>query len=231
MRPLLRAFDQLADPVFLGVVLRSIALSALAFVALSAGSVWVIHNLVAGAGWVSAPGWQGWIAWLVGALGGIAAAALALWLFVPAAVLIATLYIERVANAVERRFYPGLPPPEGAPLSVQFWDGIVLGLQLIPLQLVTLVLTITVPGVGLALGLCITGWAIGRGLFVGVAMRRMGRDAAVALFRAHRGAVLLPGVALAALGLIPVANLLIPVVGTAAMVHVLHAAGRLAPRR
>ncbi len=213
MHPLIRAFDQLSDPVFLGVVLRSVLLSACVFIALSAGSAWVIHDLVTG------PGWLGWLA---GLAGGIGAALLALWLFVPAAVLIATLYIERVAAAVERRFYPGLPLPEGAPLAVQTWDGVVLGLQLIPLQLLTLVLTIVLPGVGLALGLCITGWAIGRGLFVAVAMRRMGRDAAVRLFQSHRGAVLLPGVTLAALGLIPLVNLLIPVLGTAAMVHVLN---------
>ena len=221
MRPLLLAFDQLPDPVFSGVVLRSVLWSAVAFALLAAGSVVAVHELVAQA---VAFG-QGWLGWVAGALGGIGAALLSLWLFVPAAVLIATLYVERVAGAVERRHYPGLPQPDGAPLTEQFWDGIVLGLQLIPLQLLTLILTIVLPGVGLVLGLLITGWALGRGLFVAVAMRRMGRDAAVTLFQSRRGAAMLPGVALAALGLVPVANLLVPVLGIAAMVHVLQGSG------
>ena len=124
----------------------------------------------------------------------------------------------------------GYGRPDGAPLTEQFWDGIVLGLQLVPLQLLTLILTLVLPGVGLVLGLCITGWALGRGLFVAVAMRRMGRQAAVALVAARRGAVLLPGVALAGLGLVPLANLLVPVLGIAAMVHVLQGPGLMQPR-
>ena len=212
LNALSRAVGQLADPVFQGVVLRSLLLSAAVFLGLLAASVWGVRELVVG------PGWLGWLA---GVLGGIGAALLALWLFVPAAVLISTLYIERVALAVERRFYPSLPPASGAPLSVQAWDGVVLGLQLVPLQLLTLVLTLLLPGVGLVLGLLMTGWAIGRGLFVAVAMRRMSRVDALRLYRARRGDVLAPGVALAAIGLVPFANLLVPVLGTAAMVHVL----------
>ena len=226
MRPLLLAFDQLPDPAFTGTVFRSVLWSALAFAALAAGSVWGVHELVARA---LASGW-GWLGWLAGALGGIGAAVLSLWLFVPAAVLIATLYVERIAAAVERRHYPGLPRPDGAPLTEQFWDGIVLGLQLVPLQVLTLILTLVLPGVGLVLGLCITGWALGRGLFVAVAMRRMGRQEAVALFSARRGAALLPGIALAGLGLVPLANLLVPVLGIAAMVHVLQGPGLMQPR-
>ena len=48
---------------------------------------------------------------------------------------------------------------------------------------------------------------------------------AEALYKARRGPARLPGVALAALGLVPVANLLVPVLGIAAMVHVLQGSG------
>ena len=217
LQALTRAVSQLSDPVFQGVVLRSLLLSLAVFLGLLTASVWGVRELVTGPGLVG-PGWLGWLA---GVLGGVGAAVLALWLFVPAAMLISTLYIERVALAVERHFYPALPLPQGASLSVQTWDGVVLGLQLVPLQVLTLVLTLLVPGVGLIIGLLITGWAIGRGFFVAVAMRRMSRVDALVLYRARRGAVLVPGVALAAVGLVPFANLLVPVLGTAAMVHVL----------
>ena len=212
MRPLALAFIQLADPVFQGVVLRALLLSVLVFAGLFVGAVWALGQ------WTPGPYWAGWVA---GAVGGILSGLLALWLFVPAAILIGTLYLERIAAAVERRFYPALPPAAGASLAQQGWDGVALGLQLIPLQLLTLVLTLFVPGVGLIVGLLITGWAIGRGLFVAVAMRRMTRPQALLAYQSQRAAALLPGVALAALGLVPFVNLLVPVVGTAAMVHVL----------
>lgn len=213
MLPLLRAVSQLNDPVFLGVVWRSVVLSLAAFLALLAGSVWLSQDLV---------GQSGWLGWAAGALGGIGAGLLALWLFVPAALLIATLFIDRVAAAVEGRFFPHLPQASGAPLSVQAWDGVALGAQVLGMQVLALLLAILLPGVGLLLGWLITGWAIGRGLFVAVAMRRMSRPDALRLYGRQRLAVLAPGVALAFAGTVPLLNLLVPVVGTAAMVHLLH---------
>lgn len=210
--PMLRAISQLDDPVFLGVVLRSLVLSLVAFLALLAGSVWALDDLV---------GQGSLLGWLAGALGGIGALLLAVWLFVPAAVVIATLFIDRVAVAVERRFYPGLQAPVGAPLSVQVWDGIALGIRVMAWQIAALLASVFVPVVGLALGYLVTGWAIGRGLFVAVAMRRMDRPEAIALYNRSRLAALVPGVALALAATVPLLNLLVPVLGIATMVHVI----------
>ena len=218
--PLLRAMAQLDDPVFLGVVLRSLALSLLAFLAILAGVVWGVQDLVA------MPGWPHWLAWLAGVAGGVGTAFLSIYLFVPAALVVATLYMDRIADAVDRRFYPELPHPQGAPLAVQAWDGAVLGLQVLALQLLALVLLVLLPGVGLVLGWIITGWAIGRGLFGGVAMRRMDRREALALYDSRRLTVLAQGAALAAASVVPVVNLFVPVLGTAAMVHVLNRRAR-----
>ena len=213
LEPMRRAILQLDDPVFQGVVWRSLLLSLLVFLGLLAGSVWGLEQVVA------RPGWWGWLA---GLAGGVAAAVLALYLFVPAALLIATLYIDRVAAAVDRRFYPSLPVPAGAPLAVQTWDGVALAAQVLVLQALALLLTVLLPGIGLALGWLITGWAIGRGLFVAVAMRRMSRPDAHALYARRRLTVLAQGCVLAAAASAPLLNLLVPVLGAAAMVHVLH---------
>ena len=213
LSPMLRAIGQLDDPVFLGVVVRSLALSLLAFLALLAGSAWAVESVV---------GQPGWLGWLAGILGGLAAALLAMWLFVPAALLIATLYIDRIAAAVDRRSYASLPVPVGAPLTVQAWDGVILGGQVLVLQVVAVVLAFALPGVGLLLGWAITGWAIGRGLFVAVAMRRMSRAEALALYGRRRGPVLAQGGLLAVAGMVPFLNLLVPVLGVAALTHVLN---------
>lgn len=216
LSPMLRAISQLDDPVFLGVVVRSLALSLLAFLALLAGSAWAMEAVV------GQPGWLGWVA---GILGGLGAALLAMWLFVPAALLIATLYIDRIAAAVDRRFYTALPVPVGAPLAVQAWDGVILGGQVLLLQVVAVVLAFALPGVGLLLGWAITGWAIGRGLFVAVAMRRMSRADALLLYGRRRGPVLAQGGLLALAGMVPLLNLLVPVLGVAALTHVLNRGG------
>ncbi len=224
--PLLRALRQLDDPVFVGVLLRSLLWSAGGFALLCWGAAWGAHHWLAahGAAWHGAWSWLGGVAGP--ALGGLAATVLAgaaaLFLFQPVAVVIATFYLERVARAVDRAWYPALPEPRGAALAVQVWDGLAIGAAVLALNVVALGLALLLPGVGLLLGWAVAAWAIGRGLFVAVAMRRMGRDAARAAYGRRRGSVLLQGAALAAAAAVPGLNLLVPVIGVAAMVHVLN---------
>ncbi len=218
---MLRALAQLGDPVFLGVVWRSVGWSILCFAALHVGTFWAVHRLL---------DLHGWLAWTADFVGTIGASFLALWLFLPVAAAIGMLYFDRIAFAVERRFYPWLPPPRGAPMTEQMWDGIAVAVRVLLLNVLALVLALLVPGAGLVLGWMIAAYAIGRGLFVAVAMRRMPRFAAESLYRARRGPVLLTGALLALASNIPLLNLLIPVIGTAAMVHVLDAAVSAAQR-
>ena len=84
LQPLIRAFSQLSDPVFLGVTVRSLLWSLAAFVAVCFGSVWLLQE------WVGSGGWYGWVAGLLGALG---VGLVAIWLYIPVASLIATLFI------------------------------------------------------------------------------------------------------------------------------------------
>jgi len=222
LKPMLRAIAQLDDPVFLGVVLRSVVLAALAFAALFAAAFWGMHHLLAGAGW---GGWS----WAGGLLGGVGAALLAQWLFLPVAAAIGALYVERIAAAVERRCYPALPPPRSGSLGAQLGDAAAVGAGVLLLGIGALLLALLLPGIGLVLGWLISAWAIGRGLFGAVALRRMGRREAAALHRQRWPTVLAQGGLLVLAGLVPLFNLLIPVLGTAAMVHVLHGGGGAKP--
>lgn len=215
----MRAVRQIDDPRFLRVVLLSVGWSVACFAGLVAGCGYGARVLVHDGGWL------GWLAGVAGAAGAVL---LALWVFVPVALVIATLYLERIAAAVEARFYPALPLARGAGWTVAAWDGLALGAQVLLLQLALFVLGFVLPGVGWLLGFVLAGWAIGRGLFVAVAMRRMGRQEATALYRRRRVLVVAEGVVLAVAATLPVANLFVPVLGTAVMVHVLHrgASGR-----
>jgi uncharacterized protein involved in cysteine biosynthesis len=139
---------------------------------------------------------------------------------------IATLFIDRVARAVERRYYPMLPPAPGASLLAELADGLALVWRILLLNLLALVLALVLPGIGLLLAWAIGAYAIGRGLFMAVALRRFDRAAAERLYAANRPAVLMQGGVMALAGYLPGCNLLIPVLGTAAMVHLLDAAMR-----
>lgn len=212
LRPLVLAIAQLDDRAFLRVLLQSIALAALCFAALLAGLLWGVHRAMA---------LPGWLAWIVDIAGTVGASLLAFWLFLPIAAAIGALFIETIARAVERRHYPALAPGEAAPLMVQVWDGIAVGLKILGLYVLALALAILLPGVGLVLAWAIGAFAIGRGLFVAVAMRRMPRSQAELLYRRHRGIILAQGGLMALASSVPLLNLLIPLIGTAAMVHVL----------
>ena len=216
MTPLALALAQLDDPACLGALVRSVLLALLAYALLLAGSIWEMDRLLA------AYHWPGWLAGLIGTVGVVA---LALWLFLPTVVLIATCFIDRIAAAVDARHYPWLPPPNPAPLAAQLWDGLHLAGRVLLMNLVALLLAfLPIPGLGLVLAFLVSGWAIGRGLFVAVAMRRLPRGAAIALYGRHRFAVVAQGVVLAVASVVPGVNLLVPIVGTAAMVHVLNRA-------
>jgi uncharacterized protein involved in cysteine biosynthesis len=209
-----RAFGQLGDPALLMVLLETVLLSALCFAGLAAAAVWLMHALVA----------NDTLGWIVGSLTGAVSLLSALWLFVPVGVVIAGLFMEPVCRAVERRWYPGLPPPQPAHIAARIWDGVVLGLQVLALDFVSLLLAPT--GVGFVAGWLITAWAVGRGLFMAVAMRRMTRPAALTVYRTQRLTVVTQGAALTLGGSVPLLNFLLPIVGPAAMVHVLEGGPR-----
>ena len=220
--PITRALGQLDDPILLGVLWRSLAWSAMCFLALHALAIVLVRRLF---------GLHGWLGWVADVLGSFGASLLALWLFLPVAAIIGTLYIDRIARAVERRHYPALLPAQGAPLGSQILDALNVGLRILLLNLLALVAALLLPGIGLILAWLIGGYAIGRGLFAAVAMRRMPRMAAEALYRKARAAVLVQGCLMALASYVPLLNLLIPVVGTAAMVHVLDWAMTASPWR
>lgn len=213
---ILRALRQLDDPVFLGVLSRAVAWTTLVFALLH----WAAGALMR--------------QWMDGFetlrdLGGTASLAarlgisfLSMWLFVPLAGGIAALHADRIADAVEGRHFPASPPVAAAPLADQAQEAIGIGVGLLLMTGFGLSLAILLPGIGLFLGWFISGYALGRGLFVTVAIRRMDRLAAIRLYQTNRWAVLGPGLLIATLVWLPFANLLAPVIAAAAMTHVFH---------
>ena len=117
-----------------------------------------------------------------------------------------------------------LPFAQPASLATQTGDAIGLGLRVVLMQAVAGIVTLIPPHfTGLALGWIVSAWAVGRGLFVPVAMRRMARPEALMIYRQRRTEIVLLGGLIVAAGIVPLLNLFAPILGIAAMVHVLHA--------
>jgi uncharacterized protein involved in cysteine biosynthesis len=205
------ALGQIGDPAFrrpliLGVLGALLAIGLLAWGAVEA------------AAW--AAGGTGWLSWLAQAGGGAAALLLAWWLFLPVAAAIASQLVEPVASAVERRHYPHLPPASGASVAAQVAFGLRFGLRLLAIQLLLLPLLL-VPVVGFSLALLVSAHALGAGMVQQTALLRMDAPAARAAWRRMRLSGWVLGLLLALMALVPLLNLLVPVLGTAASVHLL----------
>jgi uncharacterized protein involved in cysteine biosynthesis len=205
------ALSQLGDPAFRRPLLWGVFGAALAIGLLAWGAI-------EGAAWLSAG--QGWLSWLAQAGGGLAALVLAWWLFLPVAAAIASQLVEPVAAAVERRHYPMLPPPQGASIAAQVAFGLRFGLRLLALQVLLLPL-LFVPVVGFALALVVSAHALGSGMVQQTALLRMDSARARQAWRSLRVQGWLLGLVLALMALVPLLNLLVPVIGTAAAVHLL----------
>ncbi len=218
----LRALAQMQDRTFRTVLLASILWTLLAFALLAAASFALLGVFLG-------PHVAGWI----GAILAAATTAVALWLlFVPLAAGIATFYTDRIAGAVEARWYPALPPVSPANLASQVWDGVAVFLRLAAAQLLVLVALQTgtvlfVPGLAAIAWLALAGWAYARGIFVTLAMRRLSRPQALAAWNARRLPAIGVGVLVSLLAFIPLLNLAAPILGVAALVHVLQSSPRM----
>ncbi len=208
------ALSQLGDPAFRRPLLWGVFGAAVAVGLLLWGAI-------EGAAWLA--GGPGWLSWLAQAGGGLAALVLAWWLFLPVAAAIAAQLVEPVAAAVERRHYPGLPPPQGASVAAQVTFGLRFGLRLLLVQILLLPL-LFVPVVGFVAALALSAHALGSGMVQQTALLRMDMAAARATWRRLRFSGWALGLVLALMALVPILNLFVPVIGTAAAVHLLRRA-------
>jgi uncharacterized protein involved in cysteine biosynthesis len=210
---LVMPFDQVFDRGFRGPLLKGMLGAVLALGVLIALADWAVVSLAGGTGWLAAA---------AGVLGGVAGLFAAFWLFVPFALAIAGLFLDETAAAVEARHYPGLPAPRGASLAAQGVFNVTLALKVLALNLVLLPVALLLPLVGGVLLWFVAAISLGHGLFEGVAQRRMPVAEARVLRKRREFSVFAVGAVLAAMALVPFANLLVPVLGTAAMTHLLH---------
>jgi CysZ protein len=209
------AFGQLFDPKLRGVLWQSLLLSL------------VLQIVLIGLAWWGLASFASfkvqWVNDLIRWLGGGAVIVLALLLFPASFGIVISIFMEKIADIVEATHYPALGPARGISIWTGIWTGVAFLVGLVVLNLVMLPLYIValfVAGAGAVLFYAVNGWLTARMYYELVALRRRSPADVKAWRKANSGILWLTGIAIVFLGTIPVLNLLVPVLGTAAMVHV-----------
>ncbi|WGF86244.1 EI24 domain-containing protein [Marinivivus vitaminiproducens] len=210
VKDLLRAVDQLSEPALRGVVLRCVLLAIGLFGVLMVVA-WLLLGLLVVTGW---PWLDATLQWA-----GAGLILLPAWFLFPATVIgMAGLFLDRVADAVEHRYYPGLPPVREPGLLAAVAGSLKLALLAFCLNLLFLPVYF-LPGANLILFLGLNGYLLGREYFELVAHRRHTARTAAVLRQRHRGYVFLAGIVIAGMLAVPFLNLIAPVLAAAFMVH------------
>lgn len=202
------AIKQMPEPAFRSVLTRALLLTIALF-----GGVGV-------AAWLAWPteGFTSW-EWLNSTLDWVAGAAVTIafsFLLFPVASLFAGIFLDDIADAVEERHYPNERATREQPISEAIITAIKFTGVLIALNILFLPIYIFFPIVLYILN----GYLIGREYFEMVAVRYMLPDDAASLRQANRIKVFLAGLLVSLPLSIPLINLLVPLFGTAFMVHI-----------
>lgn len=132
--------------------------------------------------------------------------------------LVAGLFLDDVAEAVERMDYPSQAP--GRPLSFRL--SLVYGLRFAGLSLLVNLVALAlffIPVVNIGAFFLANAYLLGREYFELAAGRFKPMPDAARMRRNNRGTIVAAGAILAALALVPLFNLLTPLFGVALMVH------------
>jgi CysZ protein len=221
-----KALAQLPEARFQRVLWRGIGLTIALLLGLYAGLLWLVAWLTSEP--ISLPG-VGEVTWLGdllswGSLGVVLL--LSVFLMVPVASVITSMFLDEVAEAVEQKHFPDLPSV--APVS--FGEGLrdtvnFLGV-LISANIFAFVLYAFVPFAAFFIFYALNGYLLGREYFQLAAMRRVGRAAARDLRKAHSGKIWAAGCLMAVPLSFPLINLVIPILGAATFTHLYHAISR-----
>lgn len=217
-----RALGQIGDPRFRRVLLLGVGLALALLVGVYAGMLFLIEWLAPASIDIPLVGPVGGLDTLLSIGSALLMVGLSIFLMVPVAALFSGLFLEDVAQAVEDRHYPTLPPVPRLKLSDSLIDAVnFFGLLVMANVLALLLYPFAGPLVPVVFW-AVNGFLLGREYFTLVAMRRLGRKGAKALRARHNGAIWLAGTLMAAPLSFPLVNLFIPVLGVATFTHMFH---------
>lgn len=159
-----------------------------------------------------------WLETVLDLLGGLAVVLIPYFLYPAVVAGLAGFYADAVLDVVEARDYPELLPPRSRTLAEDL--GVALRFLAVVLLFNLLALPLyLLPGLNLLIYVTLNGYLLGREYFELVALRRLTPAAARAVRRNWSLRIFSAGAVLAALTCIPMLNLLVPILGSAFMLH------------
>jgi CysZ protein len=217
-----KAITQLGDPRFTRVLGIGVALTIALLVACYAGLLALVQTVTPSTVTLPVIGEVTWIGDLLGWGSLFLMMFFSMFLMVPVASAITSLFLDDVAEAVEDVYYPALPPVPRVSFAEGLRDTLAFLALLIVANLVALVVYVWVPVSIPFLFYGLNGFLLGREYFQIAAMRREGRAGARALRNKHRGEIWVAGCLMAVPLSVPLVNLLIPILGAATFTHLYH---------
>ena len=144
------------------------------------------------------------------------------FLMFPVATVFISLFLDEIADAVEARHYPHLPAPRRQTLGEALSQGFEFMLTLIGANILALVVYLVLNIAAPLVFWLVNGYLLGREYFEIVAARRVDGREAKSLRNRHLVSCWAAGALIAVPLSIPILNLIVPLVGVAAFVHLYH---------
>jgi CysZ protein len=220
-----KALSQILSPPMRSILWRSIGLALVLIVVLAIGLQWLLSWFAAsGEGWAEAmlgPGFHtplSILAWIVSIAAGLGVVFGAVLLMPAITSLVASVFVDEVADHVEREHYPAEHPGIALPLGLAMTEGIKTALLTILVYLIALPF-VFVAGAGFIAFFLATAWLLGREYFELAAMRFRPPAEAKAMRKQNAAIIFTAGLVIAAFVSIPIVNLATPLFGMAFMVH------------
>ena len=220
-----KALSQILSPPMRSILWRSIALALVLIVVLAIGLQRLLSWLAtSGEVWAEAllgPSFQTLLdilAWIVSIAAGLGIVFGAVLLMPAITSLVASLFVDEVADHVEREHYPAERPGVALPLGVAIPEGVKTALLTILVYLIALPFVLFA-GAGFIFFFIATAWLLGREYFELAAMRFRTPQEAKAMRKENAATVFTAGLFIAAFVSIPIVNLATPLFGMAFMVH------------
>ncbi len=220
-----KALSQILSPTMRTILWRSIGLALVLVTVLAIGLQrllsWLAEN---GETWAEAmlgPGFHSTLnvlAWIISIAAGLGVVLGGIFLMPAITSLVASVFVDDVADHVEREHYPAELPGTALPLGVAIPEGVKTALLTILVYLIALPF-VFVAGAGFIAFFIATAWLLGREYFELAAMRFRSPAEAKAMRKENAAIVFTAGLIIAAFVSIPIVNLATPLFGMAFMVH------------
>jgi uncharacterized protein involved in cysteine biosynthesis len=220
-----KALAQITSPPMRSILWRSIGLALVLISLLAVGLQRLLSWLAtSGEGWAEAALGAGFhtplyvLSWLVSLAAGLGILFGAVLLMPAITSLVASIFVDEVADHVEHEYYPAERPGLALPFGLAMHEGVKTALLTILVYLIALPF-VFFAGMGFVAFFIATAWLLGREYFELAAMRFRPPAEAKAMRKENAATIFTAGLIIAAFVSIPVVNLATPLFGMAFMVH------------